>query len=518
MASAVLSNGAKDLFDTDLFVDRADLVKYNLICPICTYAADQIVDTPCGHLFCRACILASVHATKPECPVCRKSLQIGELHTSAYLQRMVDDMRVRCLHHDCKEWNGRRGDLAKHLTDCGHVPIPCRWCRTPHKRSTLQDHENRTCPRREITCDHCHMSMTAEHMTDHKSQCPALPITCPNDCQTVTLIPRAQLAHHLSTSCPLAESPCPYGRWGCEFGGKKGTLSVHLSDTTAMVTHISLLERQCGRADAALTDAEAKDRRRDQIIQQQQSAITLLQQQVTQLVSMFNGSAASASASASSLSSSFAGLTISSTPLVDRQSQSLMTPAKVAGSNGTVASYHHNDAQERKGVLETPKRGSIPSSSPSNTNSLASSSIHASRAPPPSTRHERKTHHLRLQVGLFFDIQDTYGKWLEAEIIKVSGNKCLVHYLKWDSKWDEWFVPDDEPYRVADFHQYSSGDITSRYTINQRVLIYPPKPRPHQWYEGEVAKIDGQNVLVLYKAKESRWWFHAESDCIVALD
>jgi hypothetical protein len=373
------------------------------------------VDTPCGHLFCRQCILASVHATKSECPVCRKSLQVSQLHTSAYLQRMVDDMRVRCLHLDCKEWSGRRGDLAKHLTDCGHVPLPCRWCRTSHKRSLLLDHETRTCPRREVTCDHCHMSMTAENMNDHKPQCPALPISCPNDCKTVTLLPRAQLAHHLSTSCPLAESPCPYGRWGCEFGGKKGTLTLHLSDTTAMVNHMSLLERQCGRTDAALAETEVRERRRDQMIQQQQSSIALLQQQVSQLITMLNGSPVSPT-----LSSSI----VLSTPSFDRQPNSspplpgTMTPTKpmVSGGSGASTILQYHDSQvERKSVIETPKRGMFasPSVHTINNGTITSgsssnngiSSIHASRAPPPSTRMERKTHHLRLQVGLFFDIQ-----------------------------------------------------------------------------------------------------------------
>jgi hypothetical protein len=400
-------------------------------------------------LFCRQCIITA-STFKSECPVCRKQIQAREIHSSAYLQRMVDDMRVRCLYRGVAvdsngngngngngcEWQGRRGDIARHLTDCPHVPVPCRLCRQKQKRSLLAEHEQRLCIRREVTCDHCHMTMTAERMGEHRTQCAALPIPCPNDCNTVALLPRGQLAAHLMNVCPLAASPCPFGRWGCEFGGKKGTLTAHLTDTTVMSSHLSLLEQQCVRTNTALADAEMRERRRDDIIQQQQTTINILQQQVTQLLALQASSLSQPSSSLSSSSSSSSsrnGLHLVSTPHAARTPSASppLSSASRSVSNGSIStsggSSNNNNGSgantvtyvtqlqspisERKIVAETPKRGTIPSvslplsSNHNNTNNVYVMTPHSSRAPPLSTRLERKNHHLKLKVGLFFDIQ-----------------------------------------------------------------------------------------------------------------
>jgi hypothetical protein len=69
--------------DTDFEDEKKDGVLQ--CCEICFLPFDeikahdgQIMATPCGHVFCRCCILESLRA-KPECPHCRQDMNASEL-------------------------------------------------------------------------------------------------------------------------------------------------------------------------------------------------------------------------------------------------------------------------------------------------------------------------------------------------------------------------------------------------------------------------------------------------------
>ncbi|ODM98890.1 E3 ubiquitin-protein ligase RNF4 [Orchesella cincta] len=55
------------------------------MCEVCFISFDelklggiQIVSTPCGHVYCRDCIIGALQV-KPECPHCRSSVQVANL-------------------------------------------------------------------------------------------------------------------------------------------------------------------------------------------------------------------------------------------------------------------------------------------------------------------------------------------------------------------------------------------------------------------------------------------------------
>lgn len=53
-------------------------------CPICLESLNTsnnggIVATPCGHLFCRECILATIRRASPRCPICSKKVNCNDL-------------------------------------------------------------------------------------------------------------------------------------------------------------------------------------------------------------------------------------------------------------------------------------------------------------------------------------------------------------------------------------------------------------------------------------------------------
>jgi OTU-like cysteine protease/RNA binding activity-knot of a chromodomain len=118
-----------------------------------------------------------------------------------------------------------------------------------------------------------------------------------------------------------------------------------------------------------------------------------------------------------------------------------------------------------------------------------------------------------IEVGSYVDVRDNVGKWDEAEIIKREDERAFVHFLNWDSKWDEWVNTKDEGYRFAAFRRYSQTDVDHGYTQHQQVYVCPPNIIPRVWVNGYVRKIDKSQLQVQYqhKGRKVQYWFHAES-------
>ena len=84
----------------------------DFMCPICLHLCEAVVESPCGHLFCRGCVM-ELRGTSPavddlRCPVCRVNsrwLAQGELpcgwFPSAYVQRKINATRVPCHYDGC---------------------------------------------------------------------------------------------------------------------------------------------------------------------------------------------------------------------------------------------------------------------------------------------------------------------------------------------------------------------------------------------------------------------------------
>eukprot|EP00960_Hanusia_phi_P048145 758784-Hanusia_phi.AAC.8 len=45
-----------------------------LECPICLQLLGEPITTPCGHTFCRFCLVFALRKTKKKCPACRQDL------------------------------------------------------------------------------------------------------------------------------------------------------------------------------------------------------------------------------------------------------------------------------------------------------------------------------------------------------------------------------------------------------------------------------------------------------------
>ncbi len=56
-------------------------------------------------------------------------------------------------------------------------------------------------------------------------------------------------------------------------------------------------------------------------------------------------------------------------------------------------------------------------------------------------------------LGLWLDVKDTAGQWLEAQVVNTATKKVLVHYNGWGARWDEWL--DTNSLRIAPFRTHT---------------------------------------------------------------
>eukprot|EP00466_Bigelowiella_natans_P009329 jgi/Bigna1/137334/aug1.38_g12042 len=61
-------------------------------------------------------------------------------------------------------------------------------------------------------------------------------------------------------------------------------------------------------------------------------------------------------------------------------------------------------------------------------------------------------------VGDVVDVRDKYGKWYEADILKLHANRRMfVHYHGWNSRWDEWVELPSERVAARNTHTAAKG-------------------------------------------------------------
>eukprot|EP00906_Rhabdomonas_costata_P026397 RCo037593 len=102
-------------------------VDADLICSICLSPWVEPVQTPCEHVFCKACIAAALGMTQ-NCPQCRMLVSLPQCTPAMRLLRAkVDALHVFC-YHRCG-WKGARSELAAHMTthNCRFSAQGCTW-------------------------------------------------------------------------------------------------------------------------------------------------------------------------------------------------------------------------------------------------------------------------------------------------------------------------------------------------------------------------------------------------------
>lgn len=199
----------------------------SLQCSVCCEYFTQPVSVPCGHTFCKDCILQALEVN-PGCPLCRTLIDPSLLYEVIALSRLCDELPVYCPHkalgcnHTCQ-----RIQLGKHLKDdCVYIGTLCRVeeCRKKLLKKDLSEHME-SCPYKRVDCLMCHAKVQKSQLSEHHKTCPAESVTCPH-CDTT----RTRLRHmdHIK-ECPRQIIPCSLSEFGCPWKGPRFDLdAIHI--------------------------------------------------------------------------------------------------------------------------------------------------------------------------------------------------------------------------------------------------------------------------------------------------
>src|SRR6185312_5989231 len=100
------------------------------------------------------------------------------------------------------------------------------------------------------------------------------------------------------------------------------------------------------------------------------------------------------------------------------------------------------------------------------------------------------------------DVQDIHGCWLDAEIYVHAVKESLsvhVHYVGWESKWDEWIDVYRHPLCFASSGTFTlrAPDATRTVFVGERVLVYIDDHK--YWQVGWVCVTKGREARVKFK-------------------
>ncbi|MBZ3885168.1 TNF receptor-associated factor 6 [Sciurus carolinensis] len=138
-------------------------------CPICLMALREAVQTPCGHRFCKACIIKSIRDAGHKCPVDNEILLENQLFPDNFAKREILSLTVKCPNEGCLHKMELRH--LEHDQNCPLANVICEYCNTMLIREQMPNHYDLDCPTAPIPCTFstfgCHEKMQRNHLARH---------------------------------------------------------------------------------------------------------------------------------------------------------------------------------------------------------------------------------------------------------------------------------------------------------------------------------------------------------------
>ena len=254
---------AQDVQDVDeeLFVDA--LPDY-LKCPICLCVLQSPFQTPCGHRFCKDCILPVLKTRNNVCPKDRTVIDATNTFPDNAARLQINSLRIKCPKHasGCA-WVGELSDKAGHEHSCEFFDVPCKLCGDLFPRAQVSSHEP-TCPKRQLPCEYCGVQFRLSDLSPHYKSCPDYPVFCRNKCP-VGKVPRKDEESHYLNECSKELVDCQLAAFGCSERVPRGELGEHLvtcapQRTLSLATTVLKLQNDVERLSLALAQQQKQQK------------------------------------------------------------------------------------------------------------------------------------------------------------------------------------------------------------------------------------------------------------------
>lgn len=142
----------------------------NCVCPVCHEVYSDPVMGGCGHLHCRACMLA---LPDKRCTLCQQAWRPNKLRDLSAtehltLRSIISDVQVLCKGCKQKVPRGLKGELFEaHVSAC---ETQCSYCGFLMARIQLQDHYG-VCPEIPARCRGCGFKAKQAEVFNHETTC-----------------------------------------------------------------------------------------------------------------------------------------------------------------------------------------------------------------------------------------------------------------------------------------------------------------------------------------------------------
>ena len=378
-----------------------------------------------------------------------------------------------------------------------------------------------------------------QHKPMNANKCPNRCGWCPPHDSNVMLA--VAISRHVSSECPLATVQCLYKKLGCLFHGKRVDMPEHMASQGALHSELLLEQLTATQSQVTRLRQTVKDIR-VHIGRDLRDIRKLIHTKLRGVRDAVERRLARAHPAATTTATDQTDAQRSDVAIIDSTPQKSKAIEKTRGSQERAATktqpphaatFLRTDPSKGAQSERIP-RGEHKSISDENTHTNTTKTSNSTTAYANAGRAETGTKAmepptkgagpfpepvdfsagLAMDPGSFVDCRDTVGMWLAAQVIAESEGKVRIHYLKWDSNWDEWIDMKREGFRFGPYQRFSSRLPPDKpkphsFRVGDAVWVCPAE-RTRVWRKGSVTKTKGSHLKVKYafRGETISNWFH----------